>query len=65
MSVVIETLVFCDDCGDNATGDDRSFSAAHIRENRKQAGWIRVGSKDYCGNCAPNHRRKKDIQKKQ
>jgi hypothetical protein len=56
MSVVIETLVFCDDCGQNNTADDRSLNARMIRAARKKWGWIQVGSKDYCGECAPKHK---------
>jgi hypothetical protein len=52
MSVVVETLVFCDSCGDNCGGDDRSFNARHIRANRKKGGWVQRGAKDYCPNCA-------------
>lgn len=48
MSVVIETLVFCDTCGENLSGDDRSSTAAEIRKNRKKWGWVQIGSKDYC-----------------
>jgi len=55
MSVTIETLVFCDGCGENHSGDDRSFSAAYIRNSRKAMGWIRKGSKDYCPECAKTH----------
>ena len=52
MSVVIETLVFCDRCGENSCGDDREQTAKAIRKSRKSAGWIQRGSKDYCGECA-------------
>lgn len=55
MSVVIETLVLCDDCGEQCGGDDRSQTATQIRASRKRAGWIQIGSEDYCPNCAPNH----------
>jgi hypothetical protein len=54
MSVVIETLVICDECGQQNFGDDRHKNAADIRRDRKKAGWIQVGSKDYCDRCAPN-----------
>ncbi len=59
MSAVIETLVICDDCGQQNSGDDRSLNATQIRANRKRWGWIQVGSKDYCDKCAPNHKRAK------
>lgn len=52
MSVVIETLVFCDGCSENHSGDDRSSSAKQIRASRKREGWIQRGSKDYCESCA-------------
>jgi len=52
MSVVIETLVYCDSCGDNGDGDDRSLKAAQIRKDRKSLGWIQIGHKDYCEKCA-------------
>lgn len=51
MSVVIETVVFCDECGDQCYGDDRCYTAASIRRSRKLAGWIQRGSRDYCGVC--------------
>lgn len=52
MSVVIETLVFCDGCDENCGGDDRGYNAKRIRERRKLGGWIQRGSKDYCPRCA-------------
>ncbi len=55
MSVVIETLVFCDDCSHQNSGDDRALNARQIRASRKQSGWIQRGSKDYCPDCAKNH----------
>lgn len=58
MSVVIETLVVCDDCGDNCACDDRCDNAKQIRASRKRAGWIQIGSLDYCDRCAPNHRKR-------
>lgn len=57
MSAIIETLVLCDDCGQQNSGDDRSSNAANIRANRKKIGWIQIGSRDYCDKCAPNHKR--------
>lgn len=59
MSVVVETLVFCDGCEDNCNGDDRSYSAGEIRRHRKLNGWIQVGAKDYCPDCAAERARKK------
>lgn len=56
MSVVIETLVLCDDCGDQRSGDDRHKNAAQIRADRKQYdGWVQIGMQDYCQKCAPKH----------
>jgi hypothetical protein len=57
MSVVIETLIFCDECGQQNFGDDRHLNAAEIRRNRKKAGWIQIGSKDFCDECAPKQRK--------
>lgn len=51
MSVTIETLVFCDGCGENCSGDDRSKTAAAIRKSRKESGWMQVGKLDYCERC--------------
>lgn len=59
MSAVIETLVLCDDCGHQNSGDDRNLNAAQIRANRKKCGWIQIGSTDYCARCAPKHRKRK------
>lgn len=53
MSVVIETLVICDGCGEQMGGDDRSQTAKQIRAKRKKwEGWVQRGSKDYCLGCA-------------
>ena len=56
MSVVIETLIFCDgkDCaldGPYCDGDGRSESAMSQRRGFEINGWRRVGSKDYCPHC--------------
>lgn len=64
MSVVIETLVFCDGCSENLSADDRSFSAAHIRENRKRAGWYQKGKLDYCPECWSKLQRRKPLDAK-
>lgn len=55
MSIQIETLVFCDGCGANCNGDDRTNSAKRIRATRSLSGWIQRGSKDYCPKCSPQH----------
>lgn len=52
MNVIIETLVLCDDCGEQNSGDDRSLNAKEIRAGRRKTGWIQVGKLDYCPNCA-------------
>lgn len=52
MSVVIETLILCDECGDSGGGDDRNYKATKIRASRKLAGWIQIGHQDYCDKCA-------------
>jgi hypothetical protein len=52
MSVVIETLVICDGCGENCSGDDGGKNARDIRATRKLYGWIQRGSLDYCEICA-------------
>ena len=54
MSVVIETLVICDGCGEACNGDDRNENAAKIRAARKKVGWRQKGSKDYCADCSGN-----------
>lgn len=51
MSVAIETVVYCDGCGENCCGDDRNYTAKEIRKSRKIDGWKQVGSKDYCPEC--------------
>lgn len=51
MTVIIETLVFCDGCGENCSGDDREQTAYHIRKSRKECGWVQRGKKDYCAEC--------------
>jgi len=58
MSVTIETIVSCDECGANCSADDRSKTAKRIRRDRKADGWIQIGSKDYCGKCAPKHKQR-------
>lgn len=58
MSVIIETILFCDDCAEQCGGDDRSQNAKAIRAARKEDGWIQRGSKDYCPKCAPEYQRK-------
>ncbi len=60
MSVRIETLVFCDGCDDNSSADDHSLTAKEIRKNRKLEGWIQVGSKDFCAECAVKRKEKKE-----
>ena len=59
MSAVTETIVLCDDCGDQCSGDDRNLPAYRIRENRKRHGWIMVGKRDFCEKCAPNNQPRK------
>lgn len=51
MSAVIETILLCDECGHQNSGDDRHLNARQIREVRSRAGWVNIGSKDYCPNC--------------
>lgn len=52
MAVVIETLVFCDECQDNCCGDDRNETAYNIRRSRREhGGWIMRNGKDYCPAC--------------
>ena len=52
MTVVIETLIFCDGCNENYNGDDRYKTAKEIRKDRKNnMGWVQRGSKDYCEIC--------------
>ena len=60
MSVMIETLVFCDGCGENYGGDDRERTAYMIRKTRKEhQGWVQRGKKDYCDEC--KHRAKEVV----
>ncbi len=59
MSAVIETIVLCDDCGHQNSGDDRNLNAAEIRATRKTIGWIQIGKLDYCMHCAPKYQKKR------
>lgn len=59
MSATIDTIVQCDDCGEQCSGDDRHLPAYRIREQRRRVGWIQIGSRDYCEKCAPKHKTKK------
>ena len=60
MSVVIETLIYCDGCQENCRGDDRDWTARLIRASRKKhKGWEQIGSQDYCDRC----KRTKKIRK--
>ncbi len=61
MSVTIQTIVSCDDCGETNSADDAAFSAKEIRRVRRQWGWVQRGSKDFCGECAkkPENRKEK------
>lgn len=53
MSVVIERLIFCDECSYNKSGDDRNYlTIKEMRTTRKAEGWVQRGSKDYCSDCA-------------
>jgi hypothetical protein len=52
MSAVIETIVLCDECGEQCGGDDRYKPAWKIRLDRKSDGWTQMGKKDFCGNCS-------------
>ena len=53
MSADKEMVVYCDDCYENCNADDRHLSATQIRRNRKaRDGWIQIGSRDYCEQCA-------------
>lgn len=63
MSAVIETIVLCDECGEQCSGDDRHSPAHVIRKLRSQFGWIQKGSKDYCQNCAPKHAKSRPVNK--
>ena len=51
MSVIKETLVICDGCGDSNNGDDRYLTATKIRAARKAQGWTHRGMHDYCPKC--------------
>lgn len=61
MSVVIETLVLCDNCGQQNSGDDRSMSATQIRAGRKKYGWTQRGKLDYCDRCSEAMRANKPM----
>jgi hypothetical protein len=71
MSVVVETLIFCDGgdeglpCpmdGPYGSGDGRSRSAGSQRKGYRSDGWRYIGGKDYCPDCvkarAPDRGRK-------
>ena len=47
---VTERLIFCDKCGNNWGGDDRSdgLTFKQMLEERRLQGWVKRGSKDYC-----------------
>jgi len=63
MSVVIETIVYCDGCGDNHSGDQRNYTAKYQRESNKAEGWVQRGSKDFCQKCklvTPRQKRRKN-----
>jgi len=51
MSIQIETILFCDVCSKNNSGDDRNKSAKEIRKTRKLDGWVNKGKNDYCKEC--------------
>lgn len=54
MSVIKETLVFCDGEGCDAlfgSSDCRNETAAQQRAGFAQEGWHRAGDKDYCPEC--------------
>lgn len=61
MSVAIETIVLCDNCGHQNSGDDRNLSARQIRKSRGLCGWIQRGSKDYCEQCAPKFKKRNKV----
>ena len=57
MSIVIETFLVCDKCGENFGIDNRHQSGAAHRANAEQSGWILKGNKDICPNCQKNKTR--------
>ena len=60
MSIVVETLLFCDGRSQGCTcqmtapyadGDSKSDSAKEQRNSAKAEGWSRRNGKDYCPDC--------------
>lgn len=51
MSLVIETFIICDVCGDSFGVDSRNNTGTKQRTTAKSNGWIYSGNKDYCPNC--------------
>ena len=55
MSFIKETWINCDSgCGVNFGVDDmcHGFTAKKLRKQAKENGWLTIGSKDYCPDCA-------------
>ena len=51
MSLRVEHLIYCDMCGENENGRDRTESTYKIRKGRKSLGWKVGPPKDYCPEC--------------
>lgn len=51
MSLVIETHIQCDDCGNTFGVDFRSLTGYNQRKKALKNGWKYSGGKDYCPNC--------------
>jgi len=64
MSLVIETFVMCDSCGNNFGIDNRQRNGTQQRNAAKQHGWIYSGNKDLCNNCRPKRKDGKNVKSK-
>lgn len=54
MSLVIETHISCDKCGDTFGVDNRSIKGYMQRKLAANNGWVYSVGKDYCPTCRPN-----------
>lgn len=51
MSIVIETFLICDGCGENFGVDDRMQTGKTHRLRAKAEGWKVYNGKDFCSDC--------------
>lgn len=53
MSLIIETHIICDSCGNDFGIDMRHLKGFLQRKSAKLQGWIYSGNKDLCPDCRP------------